>query len=315
MGLTIGVDIGGTKVAGGVTDDHGAILARARVDTPARDAEAAEDAIVSVVDQLRREHDVQAVGLAVAGFVNAERTAVYFAPNLPDWHNEPLRDDVARRVGLPVAVENDANAAAWGEYRFGAGRGQSDVVCVTVGTGIGGGIVIGGELVRGRFGLAGEIGHMQMVEDGRLCGCGQRGCWEQYASGNALVGEARERAAEARSDASILLGLGDGTPEAITGKQVTEAARLGDRVALASFETMGRWLGQGLADLSAVLDPGRFILGGGVSEAGDLLLRPTREAFAATLTGGGRRPVAEIEQAALGNDAGVAGAGDLARLP
>jgi len=314
MGHTIGVDIGGTKVAGGVVDESGQILARARVDTPAKDAQAAEDAIVAVVEQLRGNFDIDAVGLGIAGFVDEARSHVYFAPNLPDWHNEPVRDDVSRRLGLPVVVENDANAAAWGENRFGAGRDETDLVCVTVGTGIGGGIVIEDRLYRGRFGIGGEIGHMQVVADGRLCGCGQRGCWEQYASGNALVREARERAAESRSQATVLLRMGDGTPEMITGRHVTEAALLGDEVALAAFATVGRWLGQGMADLVAVLDPGRFIIGGGVSEAGDLVLRPAREGFELLLTGRDVRPVAQVVLAELGNDAGLVGAADLARL-
>jgi glucokinase len=314
MGHTIGVDIGGTKVAGGVVDESGQILARARVDTPAKDAQAAEDAIVAVVEQLRGDFDIDAVGLGIAGFVDESRSRVYFAPNLPDWHNEPVRDDVSRRVGLPVVVENDANAAAWGENRFGAGRDETDLVCVTVGTGIGGGIVIEDRLYRGRFGIGGEIGHMQVVADGRLCGCGQRGCWEQYASGNALVREARERAAESRSEAAVLLRMGDGTPEMITGRHVTEAARLGDEVAMAAFATVGRWLGQGLADLVAVLDPGRFIIGGGVSEAGDLVLQPAREGFEHLITGRDVRPVAQVVLAELGNDAGLVGAADLARL-
>jgi glucokinase len=313
MGHTIGVDIGGTKVAGGVVDESGQILARARVDTPAKDAQAAEDAIVAVVEQLRGDFDIDAVGLGIAGFVDESRSRVYFAPNLPDWHNEPVRDDVSRRVGLPVVVENDANAAAWGENRFGAGRDETDLVCVTVGTGIGGGIIIEDRLYRGRYGIGGEIGHMQVVADGRLCGCGQRGCWEQYASGNALVREARERAAESRSEAAVLLRMGDGTPEMITGRHVTEAARLGDEVALAAFATVGRWLGQGLADLVAVLDPGRFIIGGGVSDAGELVLRPAREGFELLLTGRDVRPVAQVVLAELGNDAGLVGAADLAR--
>ncbi len=313
MGLTIGVDIGGTKVAGGVVDESGAILARARIDTPAKDAEAAEDAIVSVVEQLRGDFDIEAVGLGIAGFVDASRSRVYFAPNLPDWHNEPVRDDVSRRVGLPVVVENDANAAAWGENRFGAGREETNLVCVTVGTGIGGGIIIGDELYRGRFGIGGEIGHMQMVADGRPCGCGQRGCWEQYASGNALVRDARERAAESRPEAAVLLRMGDGTPEMITGRHVSEAARLGDPVALAAFATVGRWLGQGFADLVAVLDPGRFVIGGGVSEAGPLLLDPINAHFDANLTARSSRPRLDIRVAELGNRAGLLGAADLAR--
>jgi glucokinase len=210
-------------------------------------------------------------------------------------------------------VENDANAAAWGEARFGAGRGEENLVCITVGTGIGGGLVVDGRLLRGRFGAAGEIGHIQMVEGGRPCGCGQRGCWEQYASGNALVRCAREQAAERRSEAVILLGLGDGTPEGITGRHVNEAATRGDPVALEAYAVTGHWIGQGMADLAAVLDPGRFVIGGGVSEAGDLIIKPAAGAFDELLTAGQHRPKADVVAAELGNDAGLVGAADLAR--
>jgi glucokinase len=313
VGLTIGIDVGGTKVAGGVVDDDGKILGRARVDTPARDATATTDAIVTVAEELAAEHRVDAVGIGIAGFVAADRARVYAAANLQGWEDAPLRAEVSRRVGLPVVVENDANAAAWGEAQFGAGRDESYLVCVTVGTGVGGGLVLGGELFRGRFGAAGEIGHIQMVEGGRLCGCGQRGCWEQYASGNALVRDARESAAESRADAQLLLGLGDGTPEGISGRHVTEAARAGDPVARAVFDRLAAWLGQGLADLAAVLDPALFVIGGGVSDAGELFLEPTRSAFERLLTQGGRRPTARVVLAELGNDAGLVGAGDLAR--
>jgi glucokinase len=312
MSLTIGVDIGGTKVAAGVVDEAGTILEQTRMDTPPHNPSAVEDAISAVVGQLRERHDVEAVGIGVAGFVDRDRAKVYFAPNL-HWESVALREVVHARLGLPVIVENDANAAAWGEFRFGAGRDETFLVCVTVGTGIGGGVIADGELFRGGYGISAEIGHIQMVEDGRPCPCGQRGCWEQYGSGNALVREARERAAELRAQAETLLKLGDGTPEGITGQHVTEAARLGDPVAIAAFETLGGWLGQGLADLAAVLDPETFIVGGGVSEAGDLFLRPTVTAFEQRLTGRGHRPVATVEMAKLGNDAGLIGAADLAR--
>jgi len=313
VSLTIGIDIGGTKVAGGVVDEAGTILAKHRVATPARDASATTDAVVDVIETLRAQHDVEAVGVAIAGFVDATRSIVYFAPNLLGWRDGPLRAEIEKRVGLPTVVENDANAAAWGEARFGAARDEQFIVCVTIGTGVGGGIIIGGELFRGGFGVGAEIGHIQMVEDGRLCGCGQRGCWEQYASGGALLREARERAAESRADAEVLLGLGDGTPEGIVGQHVTEAAQLGDPVARASFARLGHWIGQGLADLAAVLDPECFVLGGGVSEAGPLILEPSVEAFEELLTGRGRRPTARVLSAELGNDAGVVGAADLAR--
>jgi glucokinase len=314
VSLTIGVDVGGTKVAGGVVDEDGRILADHRVETPARDAAATTDAIVSVIQAMTAEHEIEAVGIGIAGFVDASRSIVYFAPNLMGWRDGPLRDEVEKRVDLPVVVENDANAAAWGEARFGAGREERYLVCVTLGTGVGGGIVVDRELFRGGFGVGAEIGHIQMVEGGRLCGCGQRGCWEQYASGGALVREARELAAESRDQADLLLSLGDGTPEGITGEAVTRAAHQGDPVALAAFAQLGHWVGQGLADLAAVLDPECFVLGGGVSEAGDVLLEPSAEAFDQLLTGRGRRPVAQVVLAQLGNDAGVVGAADLARL-
>ena len=313
MTLTIGVDIGGTKVAGGVVDEEGTILAQHRVHTPARDAGATTDAIVSVIETMRAEHDIAAVGLGIAGFVDASRSVVYFAPNLLGWRDGPLREEVEKRVGLPVVVENDANAAAWGEAQFGAGREERSLACVTLGTGVGGGIIADRKLYRGGFGVGAEFGHIQMVENGRQCGCGQRGCWEQYASGGALVRDARERAAESRGDAEIMLGLGDGTPEGIEGKHVTEAAQQGDPVALAAFDHLGHWVGQGLADLAAVLDPECFVLGGGVSEAGNVLLEPTVAAFEELLTGRGRRPLAQVLLAQLGNDAGLVGAADLAR--
>jgi glucokinase len=235
-----------------------------------------------------------------------------FAPNLA-WRDEPLKQRVEERLGRPVVVENDANASAWAEARFGAARGYRDVMLVAVGTGIGAAILVGGELYRGRWGIAGEPGHVRVVPDGRLCGCGNRGCWEQYVSGNALVAEAREFARRTPKGAMRLLQLGGGVPEGISGPEITQAATEGDPVALRCFQTVGGWLGQGLADLAAVLDPACFVIGGGVSEAGELLLDPARTAFERALTGRGHRPFAEIRVAQLGEDAGIVGAADLAR--
>ncbi len=239
-------------------------------------------------------------------------STVVFAPNLA-WRDEPVKKQVEERVGVPVIVENDANAAAWAEVTFGAARGQRHVMLITVGTGIGAGIVINGQLYRGRWGLAGEPGHYRVVPDGRLCGCGNRGCWEQYASGNALVAEAREFAGRASGAAARILQLAGGATEGITGLAVTQAAREGDAVALRCFDLVGGWLGQGLADLTAILDPGCFVIGGGVSDAGELLLGPTRDAFGRALTGRFYRERAEIRLAELGADAGLIGAATLAR--
>jgi glucokinase len=313
MALTIGVDIGGTKVAGGVVDDDGRILQKVRRPTPSSSPEETAAAIAEVVDILKATHpQVTAVGLGAAGFVDESRSTVLFAPNLA-WRDEPIKDKVEGLVGFPVVVENDANAMAWGEARFGAGRGQRFLVCVTLGTGIGGGIIFGGELYRGGFGIGAEVGHFRVVPDGRRCGCGNRGCWEQYASGRALATEAQELARVAPAQAARLLELGNGTAEGIDGPEVTQAAREGDAAALECFDIVAGWLGRGLADLAAILDPGAFIIGGGLSEAGDLLLAPTRAAFAKAVTGRGHRPLAEVRIAELGADAGIVGAADLAR--
>ncbi len=312
MALTIGVDVGGTKVNGGVVDEQGRVLTRTRRPTPGNSPQHVEDTIAAVVADLRAEHEVTAVGIGAAGFIDAEGAQVLFAPNL-SWRDEPLRDEVSARVGLPVVVENDANAAAWAEYRFGAGRDESSLVLVTVGTGIGGGIVLDGALFRGRFGIGAEFGHMMVVENGRRCGCGQKGCWEQYCSGRALLHEAREIADVQPQWGARLLELGGGEPEGIEAPEVTRAAREGDPAALACFEEVGSWLGQGLASLAAVVDPGLFVIGGGVSDAGDLLMTPAQRVFTERLTGTGHRPPAAIRLAVLGNDAGMVGAADLAR--
>ena len=244
MSVTIGVDIGGTKIAGGIVGADGAILARSRKETE-RDPRQVVATIVDVVQDLvevaGREGlgDVEAVGLGAPGFVDETRRVVRFAPNI-DWAEEPLADAVSGATGLPAIVENDANAAAWGEFRFGAGRDAHDLVAVTVGTGIGGGIVLGDRLVRGAYGMAAEFGHLVRVPDGRLCGCGKRGCWEQYASGNALLRKARELAAERRNEAHTLLSLGDGTPEGIDGLMEATASDLHERVRAAAAEALGR---------------------------------------------------------------------------
>ncbi len=186
MGLTIGVDVGGTKVAAGVVDEDGTILKRARRESPATDTAAIQETIADLVSELSSGLDVEGVGVGAAGFVDVSRSTVLFAPNLA-WRDEPLKAELERRTGLPVVIENDANAAAWGEFAFGAGADAEDLLLVTVGTGVGGGIVLDGRLHRGTFGIAAEIGHLRVVPDGRPCPCGNRGCWEQYASGSALV--------------------------------------------------------------------------------------------------------------------------------
>src|SRR6478736_5983330 len=313
MGLTIGVDIGGTKIAAGVVDEEGRILSTFKVSTPPT-AEGIVDAISSAVSGAGKGHEIEGVGIGAAGYVDDKRATVLFAPNINRRH-EPLKAEVEARVGLPVVVENDANAAAWGEYKFGAGKGHRNVICITLGTGLGGGIIIGNKLRRGHFGVAAEFGHIRMVPDGLLCGCGSQGCWEQYASGRALVRYATQRANATPENAETLLSLGDGTPEGIEGKHVSMAARQGDRVAVDSYRELARWVGAGLADLASLFDPSAFIIGGGLSDEGELVLDPIRKSFRRWLIGGNWRPVADVIAAQLGNKAGLVGAADLAREP
>jgi glucokinase len=315
LGLTLGVDIGGTKVLGGVVDPDGTVLAQARRETPADDPARTLDRIVEVIAELTGVYDVDAIGVGAAGWIDAKRATVLFAPNLA-WRNEPLRDEIARHVSVPVVVENDANVAAWAEFQYGAAADATDsMVMLTVGTGIGGALVLGGELIRGAHGIAGELGHVTAVPDGYPCGCGKRGCLEQYASGNALVRFAREIAKWTPDRAATMLALAGGDPDAINGPMVTSAARSGDLAAIEAFTQVGTWLGSGLADLVQIIDPQVLVVGGGVIDAGDLLLAPARAAYLEALAQRGRLPVGEVRGALLGNTAGVVGAADLARRP
>jgi glucokinase len=311
VSLAIGVDIGGSKVAAGVVDDAGRVLDRERRDTPGDVVERTESIIVDMVNTLAARNEVGAVGIGAAGWIADDHATVLFAPHLA-WRNEPLRDALVGRIPLPLVIENDANSAAWAEYRFGAGRGARVVACITLGTGIGGGLVVDGSVYRGAFGVAGEYGHMTLVPDGRRCACGNRGCWEMYASGRALARDAKELAADSPLAAAAMLDLA-GSVDDLTGPVVTAAAAAGDPAALSICTTMGRWLGRGLASLAAVLDPAVFVIGGGVSAAGEILLRPAREEFENSLTGRGFRPTAAVTVAALGPEAGLIGAADLAR--
>lgn len=310
--VTVGVDVGGTKLAAGLVDTDGTIVRRAQVPSERADPAATAEQIEAVLAELGADACGVPVGVGVAGFVAADRSTVVRAPNL-DWRNVDLGADLAKRLGVAVVVENDANAAAWAEARFGAGRGAETMVAVTVGTGIGGGIVLCGVLQRGANGMAAEIGHLPLVVDGKACPCGQQGCWEQYASGTALVRVARYLVDSGAPAAAALREACGGRSADLTGTMVTAAASSGDLAALRLLGEIGEWLGRGLAALAAVLDPECFVIGGGLVAAGDLLLAPARESFARRLPAGVQRPEIPIRPAALGNDAGIVGAADLVR--
>lgn len=308
----VGVDLGGTKIAAGLVDDDGGMRRHRVVETPVSSADAVITAIESLVREVTEGRRSRAVGVGAPGMISADRSRVVYAPNLP-LTDVDLGRALARRLGVPVTVENDANAAAWAETRFGAGKGASSAVVLTVGTGIGGGIVFNGQLLRGSFGAAAEIGHLLLCDTGPRCGCGSTGCFEALASGSALVREARSRARAQPEQAIHLLELADGDPRAVTGALVTAAAEKGDPASLASFQVIGYWLGRGIASLVALLDVETVVLGGGVSRAGELVLRPARDGAHSLMIGREVRPVPNIVLAQLQSLAGVVGAADLAR--
>jgi glucokinase len=318
MAYTIGIDIGGTKVLGGVVDEAGSVIHRARRDTPREGGVALTQAIADVALELVQEFTVESVGISVAGFISADRKTILAAPNIADWNGVNLDQELTRRIGLPVVIENDGNAAAWGEFKFGAGRGKENILMLTVGTGIGGGIVSEGKLMRGSFGVAAEIGHIRVVPNGALCGCGALGCFEQYGSGTALLRHAREAIEKQLSEgdsesARIILDKGDGTVAGLKGSAITEAGREGDALALEIFQTLGDYLGVGIASLAIVLNPQAVVIGGGVIDAGDILLNPIRESVKRYMPYAGVHPYPEIIAAQLGNEAGLVGVADLAR--
>lgn len=306
----IGIDIGGTKIAGALVDEDGGIVTEARVPTPSTTA-LIEDDVVSMVTALAAGRTIEGVGVAAAGFIDAAQSTVYYAPNI-SWRNEPFQARLATRLNLPVVIDNDANAAGWAEFRFGAGRLVSDMVMLTIGTGVGGAIVTDDRLFRGGFGAGAELGHMRLIPDGYPCGCGQHGCLEQYGSGRALL-----RFANDLADAGgIGQVLADRRAEvgALTGHDISDLIVGGDGGAIAALRQLGHWLGQGCASLGAVLDPQLFVIGGGVAQAGELLLEPIRTAYLEHLPARGYHPEPEFRIAELVNNAGVVGAADLARV-
>ncbi|WKN50037.1 ROK family protein [Nocardioides sp. Arc9.136] len=311
MALHIGVDVGGTKVLAAEVDAAGAVLRTARRSTPGRrvDAVLVEQALSEAVAEVADGRRVDGVGLAAAGFVDAAGERVMFAPHLP-WQGEDVRARLADRWGTTVVLDNDANCAALAEGTLGAARGVADFLLITMGTGIGGGLVLGGRVHRGRNGMAGEFGHAQVVPDGQPCECGGAGCWEQYSSGNALVRFARARIGR---EPTMLEQLCGGDPSTLVGPMVTEAAEQGDLVARQAFASVGDWLGVGLANLVAAFDPELVVVGGGVSAAGDRLLEPARHALVRSLVGAAHREVPPVVRARFGPEAGVVGGAILAR--
>lgn len=308
--LTIGFDIGGTNLRAAVVDAQGQILDAASTRTPHTGPEMTQ-AIVQLVDELRASHNVAAVGVAVAGFLDPDCEIVRFAPHLPWRDDYPLRQTLADELGLPVRLEHDANSAAWGEYRFGAAQDAETWVLFAVGTGIGATLMHRGEIYRGSFGTAPEFGHLTVVPGGRVCSCGKQGCLERYASGTSLVDCAVEIATRGGyKRCGLYRKVVD---KRATGHDVMAAARDGDELGIAAVESFATWLGRGLSIVADILDPALIVLGGGVAADADVFIDQARDTMAANMVGSGYRPVADIQCAELGPQAGMIGVADLAR--
>ncbi|MDQ1465720.1 MAG: glucokinase [Actinomycetota bacterium] len=307
---TIGLDIGGTKILGVVTDPLGTVVAEERDESPEGFADIVDSAATMATTlRSRASGDVVAIGVGIAGLVDANGVLRY-GPNLPGVVDAPVHDALAQRTALPVAVDNDANAAGWGEVRFGAAAGSRDALLVTLGTGIGGAIVLDGCVVRGAHGFAAEIGHFTVERDGPLCSCGERGHWEAIASGSALGRMARELIATGRGNAIAARAGND--PNAVNGHHVGDAAAAGDVDARALLDRYADNVALGLAGLSNILDPAIIVISGGLVTLGDLLFEPLRRAWTAHIEAPEHRPPVPIVPATLGERAGAIGAAALA---
>lgn len=308
--LGVGVDLGGTKCLGVVVADDGAVVDERRLATPLGE-QAVVDAVAEVTEALVGPEPVGAIGVGAPGLVDVDGV-LRFAPNLPGVADLALRAEVEERFpGACVRIENDANCAGWGEHQLGAARGARHALVVTVGTGIGGGIVSDGALLRGASGFAGEIGHMVVDPHGPPCPCGKQGCWERLASGTALGALAREAALA--NPRSRLVELAGGDPENVRGEHASRAAAEGDDEARAVMSRFAWWLALGLANLANIFDPEVIVLGGGLVEAADVVLHPVRAAFAELVEAVAHRPEVSIVPAVLGGRGGAVGAALLAR--
>lgn len=293
----IGIDVGGTKIAGALVSDGGEIVRSSHRPTNPDSPDSIVSAVLEIVAELDDSGLQPAVGVAAAAFMDRAREKIYFAPNIA-WKDFPLKSILEQALGRPVRIENDANAAGWAEFRFGAARDVNSMLMLTMGTGVGGAVIDNGVLMLGGYGSAGELGHIVIERNGRECGCGNFGCLEQYASGTALMNQAREA-----------LGREDLSPEDFAA--LIEA---GDPIAHDVFFEVCDAMGRGIASLVAVTDPETIVIGGGVARAGVALADMIQSRFLHHYPASDLKPVASVVVATLGNAAGVVGAADLARL-
>nr|WP_244364658.1 ROK family protein [Paenibacillus cellulositrophicus] len=309
--MIVGVDLGGTKIATGLLDASGRMLARSQKATAGlKSSEEVIQAIVDTITEVSGEHEIAGVGLASPGAVDTGRGIIRNGVNLPGWNGISLQAELEKRLQVPAKLINDANAAAWGEYVYGAGRGAQSMVYVTLSTGIGSGLVLDGKLYLGTSSFAGELGHTVVDPNGALCGCGQRGCWETYASGTAIARQASEAAAAAAEGMTQMTVLAEAEGVPLSAKHVFQAAAMNDKLAQETLEQVIHYTGLGLMNIIHSFNPDCIVIGGGVSRAGAAFFEPLRGKTGELVMEPYRGTYA-IKPAELKDDVGIIGAAAL----
>jgi len=308
--LTIGIDIGGTKISAGVVDSSGNLIDSSKCSTPAEGGKDLISSVVNLVKELNKKHEIKGIGISIAALISSDYGTIVGAPNIANLSKLNFVNEIKEEFKLPIIVENDANAAMWAEFKFGNAKGLNPVMFFIIGTGVGGGLVIDGKLFKGANGIGAEFGHMCVVPNGLLCGCGSKGCIEQYASGGALIRYANEALLANPDKSEELLSFGEGK---LSGTALTKAAKAGNELALAAFSKQADWLGLACASYSLIIDPQAIIIGGGVVDAGELFLAPVRAAMRKYMPFAESHVPPKIIAAKFGNDAGLIGAADLVR--
>jgi len=308
--LTIGIDIGGTKISSGVVDSSGNLIDSSKCSTPAEGGKDLISSVVNLVKELNKKHEIKGIGISIAALISSDYGTIVGAPNIANLSKLNFANEIKEEFKLPIIIENDANSAMWAEFKFGNAKGLNPVMFFIIGTGVGGGLVIDGKLFKGANGIGAEFGHMCVVPNGLLCGCGAKGCIEQYASGGALIRYANEALLANPDKSEEVLSFGEGK---LSGTALTKAAKAGNELALAAFSKQADWLGLACASYSLIIDPQAIIIGGGVVDAGELFLAPVRAAMRKYMPFAESHVPPKIIAAKFGNDAGLIGAADLVR--
>ena len=309
--LTIGIDIGGTKISVGVVDSSGNLIDSSRCSTPTEGGKELISSVINLIKEFNKKYEIKGIGISIAALISSDYGTIVGAPNIANLSKLNFVNEIKEEFELPIIIENDANAAMWAEFKFGNAKGLNPVMFFIIGTGVGGGLVIDGKLFKGANGIGAEFGHMCVVPNGLLCGCGSKGCLEQYASGGALIRYANEALLANPDKSEEVLSFGEGK---LSGTALTKAAKAGNELALAAFSKQADWLGLACASYSLIIDPQAIIIGGGVVDAGELFLAPVRAAMRKYMPFAESHVPPKIIAAKFGNDAGLIGAADLVRV-